>query len=73
MTSPNDTRMNAATPIVSAMAVSCTFHHARPSSTSYALFRVLMTALIADELLQSAAAMPKVRRLAGFAAVIFVI
>src|ERR1051326_4692069 len=58
ITSPNETRMNAATPIVSAIALSWTFHQERPSSISYALFSVLMIALIADELLQSAAIMP---------------
>jgi hypothetical protein len=65
--------MNSATPIVSRIAVSCTFHHGRPSSMSYALFSVLMIAVMADELLQRAVAMPNVSSPAGFASRIFCI
>ncbi len=71
MTSANETRMKSATPNVSTIAVSCTFHHGRPSSMSYALLSVLMIALIADEVLQIAAAIPNVRRPPGLAWVIF--
>ena len=52
--------MNVATPIVRAMAVNRTFHHGRPSSTSYALFSVSMIATIAADELETASSTPSV-------------
>src|SRR5262245_16045710 len=71
ITSANEIRMKSATPVVRRIAVDCTFHHGRPSSMSYALFSVLMIAVMADELLHRAVATPKVRSPAGFAFLIF--